>query len=471
MASTFGLLNTAASGIQAARAGMDVVGQNIANVNTDGYTRQRVVTSAAPALSGANVLDSNFRVGSGVVIGGTQRLGDLLLERRVQGAMAEQADASLRTRILSGLEDVLAEPSDDGFSAALAQFWGAWQEVAAKPTSSEVRGVLLEEARGLVSRIAEGATRAEDTWSAVRADLVAAVREVDELADRFADLNVRIADLSAAGGSINELLDERARLAGELSALTGATLRPHDDGTADVVLDGIALVSGDTVRRLDVSGAITVADAAGDPVTVGWSHHPGVGPRLGGELGARLALLAPAADGGPIAAQVDAFDRVAVALATAVNAVHVTGATQDGTTGLDFFSFAAGLSPAHGLRLVPTGVDGIAAATPGTGGAGGQVADAIARLADAPGGPDALWVEYVADLGTASRAAATRGALAERALAGSVAARDGEQSVDIDEETVALMTFQHAYQGAARVMTAVDEMLDVLINRMGLVGR
>jgi len=140
-------------------------------------------------------------------------------------------------------------------------------------------------------------------------------------------------------------------------------------------------------------------------------------------------------------------------------------------TNLDFFSFSPGVPAAHGLTVVPTGVDAIAAATPATGGAGGQVADAIADLRDASDGPDALWNQYVVALGTASRAATSRSTLADQAAAGAVATLQSEAGVDIDEETISLMTYQHAYQGAARVMTAVDEMLDTLINRMGLVGR
>jgi flagellar hook-associated protein 1 FlgK len=154
-----------------------------------------------------------------------------------------------------------------------------------------------------------------------------------------------------------------------------------------------------------------------------------------------------------------------------VNTLHQTGATRAGTSNLDFFSFATGVPAAHGLTVVPATVDAIAAATPSTGGAGGQVADSIADLRDATDGPDAVWNKYVVALGTASRAATSRSTLADQAAAGAVANLQSEAGVDIDEETISLMTYQHAYQGAARVMTAVDEMLDTLINRMGLVGR
>lgn len=467
--STFGLLSTAASGLQAARAGMDVVGQNIANVNTEGYTRQRVQTSAAAPLGAGNLLDSTFRVGSGVRIDGVQRLGDTLLERRLQATAADSGEAHILTTVFAALEAGVAEPSENGLSAALNGFWSAWQDLAAQPTDDSIRGIVLEEAASLIARISVTASAVESTWTSVRADLVDSVAEVNELARRFADLNVQITRLAASGGSTNELVDEQARLAGELAERTGATLRRHPDGSADVLVGGNALVTGSTARKLVATGAENPDGVGSDPVRVEWAHHAGVAAEIGGgEITGRLTALS--ADG-PLRSQLDALDALATALVTDVNAVHSGGATRAGATGLDFFALTPGVPAAHGMTLVPTGVDAIAAATPATGGAGGHVADAIAQLATTTDGPDAIWNRYVVTLGTESRAATSRATLADQAAAGAVATLQSQSGVDMDEETISLMTYQTAYQGAARVMTAVDEMLDVLINRTGLVGR
>lgn len=466
---TFGLLSTAASGLQAARAGMDVVGQNIANINTAGYTRQRVETSAAAPLGAGNLLDSTFRVGSGVWIDGVQRLGDALLERRLQATAADAGEAYVLTTVFNLLEAGIAEPSEHGLAASLNGFWAAWQDLAAQPTDDSIRGVLLQEARSLIARISETASTVESTWSSVRADLVDAVSEINELAVRFASLNRQITTLAASGGSTNELLDEQARLAAELAERAGSTLRRHPDGSADVIIGGNALVSGTNARKLVVVGTENPDAVGTDPVQVEWGHHPGVAAEIGsGEVAGRLTALSAS---GPLRTQLDALDAVATSLVAKVNAVHSGGATRSGATGLDFFSLTAGVPAAHGIQLVPTGVDAIAAATPGTGGAGGHVADAIAQLAHAADGPDSIWNAYVVALGTESRAAISRATLADQAAAGAEAALQSQSGVDIDEETVSLMTYQTAYQGAARVLTAVDEMLDVLINRTGLVGR
>lgn len=99
------------------------------------------------------------------------------------------------------------------------------------------------------------------------------------------------------------------------------------------------------------------------------------------------------------------------------------------------------------------------------------MADAISGLGTGTRSPDAAWSAFVTDLGAAARAELQGNALAEVSATTAMQQQLGATSVSMDEEQVNLLEYQHAYQGAARVMTAVDEMLDVLINRMGIVGR
>jgi flagellar hook-associated protein 1 FlgK len=121
--------------------------------------------------------------------------------------------------------------------------------------------------------------------------------------------------------------------------------------------------------------------------------------------------------------------------------------------------------------VVPTGADGIAAAAPGAGAKDGSVADRIALLGSAADGPDRAWSALVVSIGSGAKTEANRSQLADLAHENAVGAQLSGASVDLDEENINLVQYQHAYQGAARVMTAVDEALDVLINHTGLVGR
>ncbi|MET0956710.1 MAG: flagellar basal body rod C-terminal domain-containing protein, partial [Cryobacterium sp.] len=167
---------------------------------------------------------------------------------------------------------------------------------------------------------------------------------------------------------------------------------------------------------------------------------------------------------------------------TTVNTIHQTGATRtDPSTpaGLNFFSCDPDHSAAS-IAVIPKDASGIAAGTPGAGAANGAIADKIAQLGAgravtgagvAIGSPDAMWSAFVTKLGVATGVELNQATAANLSASSAVTLQLSNSSVDIDEENVNLLTFQHAYQGAARVMTAVDEMLDTLINRTGLVGR
>ena len=165
------------------------------------------------------------------------------------------------------------------------------------------------------------------------------------------------------------------------------------------------------------------------------------------------------------------YNAFAVSLAQRVNDVHRTGATPTGATGLDFFAIDPAQPAALGLSVVPTGVGQVATGAPGAGGSEGSIADAISQLGTGPNAVDKQWADFVVRVGVASKTEQQQSALADLASSGAVGAQLSNSSVDLDEENMNLLAFQHAYQGAARVMTAVDEALDVLINHTGLVGR
>jgi flagellar hook-associated protein 1 FlgK len=141
-----------------------------------------------------------------------------------------------------------------------------------------------------------------------------------------------------------------------------------------------------------------------------------------------------------------------------------------GTTGAPFFSLAAGVPAAQALGVVPTDAGGLA-----TRNAAGELddsfADALARLGASSDGADQVWATFVAGVGTASRSATSESTMTGLALTNARTQQQSSAGVDLDEENVNLLSYQHAYQGAARVLTAVDEMLDTIINRVGLVGR
>lgn len=473
--SSFAGLQTAFLGVTAQRRALDVVGQNIADVNTPGYTRQRVEMSPVPSRGGIGLFtQQQVAPGRGVSVDAISRLGDVHLDNRVRSTAAASGFASVRAAALAALETSLREPGETGLSARLDAFWASWEDLANRPGDPAAEAVVLEGATAVVSAITAGYQEVVDQWARGRSALDGLVSDLNTAAAQVADLNARIRSTAAAGGSVNELVDQRAAVAATLAALGGGEVRNRDDGTVDVLIGGNPIVQGTSVNRLVVTGAARVQDAAADPVQVEWAHRPGTPAGVGdGEIAAHVSLLAPAqpaGTGGVLAEAAATYDALAADLAAAVNAVHTTGTTTSGAPAGDVFGFTPGVSAAAGLRVVVT-AGGLATAAPGAGPLDGSVADAIAAIGRGAGSPGAVWAAFVTTTGAAARTANDRADLAALSARTAVDLQLGTAGVDLDEETMNLLTYQRAYEGAARVMTVMDEMLDVLINRTGVVGR
>lgn len=474
MGSTFGGLNTAYRGLTAARTGLDVVGQNIANVNTDGYTRQRVTQSSIEAAARVGLYSTGVQPGQGASVDGIARIGDRFADAQVRGAAGAAGYQGVRASVTAALESSLAEPGTTGLSTQLTKFWSAWQDVSNNPSAAAPAAVLLGQAQTIAGTLASGYKAVDDQWTAQRQQVDGLASQLNTAATQVADLNVRIRTAQQQGVSTNELVDARSVLTEKIATLAGGTVRDNADGTVDVLVGGNALVSGDSARQVRVTGDYTLATATAG-VSLEWTHRPGDAVALdGGSIAGSLSVLAPAEPGGAggvLAEAAASYDALATQLATQVNAVHATGTTADGTTGHAFFAFTAGVPAARGLTVVPTDAATIASGN-GTGGAlDGSVARAIGQIGLSTGSPDRAWGTIVSTIGAVAQTESDRSTLTDLSATSAKNRQLSTAGVSLDEENVNLLTYQHAYQGAARVMTAIDEMLDTLINGMGRVGR
>ncbi|WP_337004412.1 MULTISPECIES: flagellar hook-associated protein FlgK [unclassified Microbacterium] len=468
--STFSGLNTAASGLAAARRGMDVVGQNIANQKTEGYTRQRVMTSSVAAVAQSGRFSVGALPGHGVSIDGVARLGDALLDARVRDSLGASGFWSNRAVAATTIEASLAEPTENGLAARLSKFWSGWQDLANTPDSGAAASSILESAKELAAHIAGGYRTVATQWNNARAAAERTVTQVNAAADQIAVLNTEIRDALASGRSANELMDQRSLLAQNVARMSGASASIEIDGTMTVRLGGNALVAGSDARHLVLNGPATID--AGQRFSLSWASAPDLPVSIdGGELGGSLSVLAPATDGGMLAGLAATYDKVATALADAMNAQHRAGVTATGQPGGDFFTVPATGSAALGLQVAVTAASELALAAPGAGALDATNADLISQIGRRAGSPDALWSDQVTRFGVATAADVQRAKVSDSAAVAAMGAQQSVAAVDGDEETISLLTYQTAYQAAARVMTAVDEALDVLINRTGLVGR
>ena len=471
--STFSGLGTALSSLIAQRQALEVSGQNVANANTIGYTRQRAAMSSLPAATVPSMFSTTNGVGIGTAVTGIERLGDVFLDARVRNETSGASRLSAVATEYKTLESTIGEPSATGFSKDLTAFWTSWSDVANSSGTVANRSVLLERGKAVADRIGTMYRDIDTQWQQALTTTTSLVTQVNTTAANVADLNSRILAITNAGGSANELMDQRDLLVTQLSSLVGASTRANADGTLDVMVAGNALVSGSSANALEVAPSSPVSfqgAVAGDAVTIRWAktgHAAGID---GGTVAGLLTVLAPAGSGGVLTGAAAQLDGLATQIAEQVNAIHDDGYTVDGRTGIDFFTYDPG-NPAKSLAVAITDPDDIAVSASAAEDLDGTVGEKIAGLAKTAGGPDSLWSAFVVDLGVKSASASSRATVAEAARATAASAQLAQTSVDTDEETVNMLAFQRAYEGAARVLTAVDEMLDTLINRTGVVGR
>ena len=471
--SSFSGLGTALSSLIAQRQALEVSGQNIANANTAGYTRQRADLTSVQSMSAPTMFSAGLAAGNGTRVSGITRMGDVFLDARLHAGTATASFTATRAAALSRVETTVDEPSDTGLAAQLQHFWAGWHDVANDPSDPAARQVLLGKAEAVITQVATGYRAVESQWAQTRAETTTLVTQVNTAATAVADLNGQIRAIQVSGGSANELVDQRALLVTELAGLVGATARHREDGSVDVMVAGNALVRSITAHPVEAIGATTMTGAIDgtDPVTIRWAQSTNVIALAGGTVAGKVAALSA---GGPAAAAINALNTVATTLADTVNAVHASGLTltDPPQTGVPFFSFDPGppTPPALGLRVIGD-PRLVAAAGPALGAFDSSVADAIAQLATSTAGPDAAWRTYVVDLGVQTKAATQRATVTEAARSTAQTLQLSQSSVDLDEESINMLAYQRAYEGAARVLTTIDEMLDVLINRTGVVGR
>jgi flagellar hook-associated protein 1 FlgK len=424
---------------------------------------------AATATSVPAVHSTSDGIGAGVTVSDVARLRDTFLEARGRAEHGSSAYLAARNEVYGRIENVFAEPSDTALASQLDDFWNGWSEVASQATNTAVRSQLLERGRVVADGLRAAYDNLDAQWNTLRTQLDAFATDVNTAADAVAQLNRTIQQQKTAGLPTNELADKRDLHLMELAKLTGATTVARDDGSIDAYVGGSALVSGVAARYLVPAGSRQLVSQADDPVLFRWGSQDGPAAAVtGGRLAASLDTLNKI-----IPAYGDGLNDVAAKLAERVNEVHGAGYPMSGTgTAGDFFTSGTAGVPITARTITVAvadprdlGVSGIA------GSADGGNADALARLGKLADGPDAAYRRLVVGLGVEAQAAQRRADIQARVAADIDVLRSADAGVNLDEEMTNMITYQRAYEAASRVLTSVDQMLDVLINRTGLVGR
>lgn len=461
MSGTLSSLNTALSALRYNRVAMDVASHNIANVATEGYNRRRVDGESM----GAPVVPARWSTyegaGSGVRTSSIVRMNDVLLDNRARTEHSSLSYLQLRATALARMESGVGEPGDSGVSAAMADFRSSWQDLANDPGGNAARGQVLARAESLAGALAAQAANVSAEMTTQRLTLQGSVAEVDTVAKELAATNRAIATAALDGVDVSDLADTRDVLGLKLAELTGGVGLLQPDGTMNVSVAGVSLVSGSTAGTLRIATGVTAAGGPdGSPVTFAIDHgatSTALTADVRGEVGASADLLNTT-----LPAYAAGLGAVARDLADTVNATHAAGYDLDGTTGTAFFSYDPA-DPAATLTVAVTARQVAASSLPG-GVLDGSNADVIGTAGSAEASYQRLVNGFGTEVASAQRLVRTQSLLTTQVDS----AREQLSGVNLDEETVAMLTAQRAYEAAARVMSVMDSVLDTLINRTGI---
>ncbi len=321
-------LNIGTSALLAFQRALTTTGHNISNVNTEGYSRQRVeLVTRPPQFTGSGFF--------GTVRPQTvQRIYDQFLVEQVSTSTTRFHQLDTLHGFASQVDDLLADPQA-GLAPALQDLFNAVQEVANDPSSGPARQVLLSEAQTLVQRFGFLDGRLDDLREGVNIDLENSVSEINSLAEAIADVNADIARLGADDAQQpNDLLDQRDQLVRKLSELVGVSTFEQDDGTLNVFVgNGQSLVVGTTASGLTTTSNRFDPTRLEIAVVQGGSSVEISGQLTGGSLGGVLDFRNRILD----SAQ-NALGRVATGLAVSFNNQHQLGLDLNGALGGDFFT-------------------------------------------------------------------------------------------------------------------------------------
>ncbi len=330
--SDFAGLRVALSALQAAQRGVDVSAQNIANANTDGYSRQRVdlVNVGAPAVPA--IWSTYSGTGGGVRIDAITRFRDAFMEIRAALEHGSMASLDQSATTMNKIQQLFNEPSDTGIQSQLSNLWSAFDTVANNPSEPAARTQLLETATTLATSINGVSQKLTQQRTDTISELGATVADINQTAQSLAQLNKAIQANTVAGLPINDLEDQRDLLANKLAEASGASLQATDFNQVNVVLNGTALVQEGNAQTLTV-------DSSGSPVVLRWTASNAAATVNSGKAGGELDAINTTIPG-----YIAKIDNVATTLRDEVNQLHgaisgsiaTTAQDQSGSGNLQF---------------------------------------------------------------------------------------------------------------------------------------
>lgn len=473
---SFSSYQIARSGLNVSERALNVTGHNIANVNTTGYVRQQAIMETSPYRTISVGLNS-MQVGLGVDIQQTRQIRHIFLDNMYRRESTTLGYWKARSETLQDIESILAEPFGEGFQSIINEFWDSWQELSKEPQSLTARALVRQRSESLISHVNHIGEQLNTLQRNINLQIKDCISQVNDITAQIAKLNTEIAKQEVTGDSANDYRDQRNLLVDKLCSLVDVDVTEMPDGQLAITLGGYYIVNRDKTTNLSEA-------RSDDDTRILVPVFEGTDEVVPAKNGMIKGLM----DSNDVIDEVrNRINYLINTIATEVNKLHKSGKTLDvpPQDGSDFFvpenpaipiemgNFA--LNPIFydndGLNKLVTSVEGDSGDN--------TIALQIANIRHAEimyDGSNILSIDgyyqnFILDIGNygaeASRIYENQQKLVESADAN----RQAISGVAMDEEMANMMKYKFSYDASSRVLNIIDDMIETVILRMGLVGR
>ncbi|WP_404996326.1 flagellar hook-associated protein FlgK [Caldifermentibacillus hisashii] len=513
MVSTFHGLETAKRGMTTQQLALYTTGHNIANANTPGYTRQRVSFATAEPFPGAGLNRPQIpgQLGTGVQAGTIERIRESFLDVQYRSENTKLGYYSSLSNALAKMEDIMNEPSNSGLQNIMSQFWSSLQNMADHPENLGARQVVA--AKGQM--VAETFNYYYNSLDGIKKDLGSemdvTVKNINTIVSQIDQLNKQIASVEPHGMLPNDLYDKRDQLVDQLSSLVNVKVTavkptqygqplPTAVGLYQIELvrkdgkDGAQLLTVDTTTGASQQNELSITAEKGNVQSVQVGNVTLDNLNFSGKLKGLIESYGYIGANGKVKGHypemMEKLNKLAYAFANEFNHIHQQGYGLDKTDQAGEFFDLSGSTDYNYAQIIkvhdeiikdPTNI--AAAKNGGDNSGDNEIAFELADLKskdfsnysslpdDMSGTFDFYYAAMIGELGVAAQSANTNMENVQVLVDSVEYNRQSVSGVSLDEELTNMITFQHAYNASARMITVIDEMLDKIINGMGVVGR
>ncbi|WP_294237180.1 flagellar hook-associated protein FlgK [uncultured Sphingomonas sp.] len=442
------LLSIGASGVRAYQTALNVVGENIANTGTDGYSRR--TTNLTEVGNVAGRISNTLTAGSGVIVTGIARSTDSYASAGVRSATADLKRTQSGVTWLNRIQDVM---TGDQVSERLTSFFTAARGLAADPTSGALRTSMMEAANSAAFAF----TATNKAFDSMNADFDSqardSARQLSSLAASLTAVNDGLTRTQPNSAAAAQLADQRDQLMSQMSGLSDVSVSTDELGRATVRLGDRA---GPVLVSPTVLGAVSYSRDAGGGVSfsVMSEGQSSAFVPSGGTIGGLL-------DGAErIAAMRNSFNTVAQDFVTTVNTIQAQGQDANGNAGQPLFSLTSGSAA---MTVALTDPSQIAAAGVGKGPRNTDNLSAI-EASRYTGKFEGRLTQIISDNASTLQQKQTIADAQTSILDGANSALSSATGVTLDNEAVSLMRFQQAYSASGRVIQVARETLQTILD-------